>query len=540
MTKRSDTDAESPPPLVSALHRGNGFEHPTEAIVLIETHISWVLLTGRYAYKIKKPVTLPFLDFSTLDARRHFCREELRINRRLAPELYLDVVPITGTSQSPHVNGEGEAIEYAVRMHQFPDRDRLDRVAARGDLHSAHIQALAETIARFHAQVAVADARSPFADSEHLRRETMENFQALTEENLPPRTRTLIEDIRRWSARSLVELGRRFRARKPAGWIRECHGDMHLANMALFNGEAVIFDALEFEEDLRWIDVQSDLAFFAMDLDYRGFAHFVWLLMSRYLELTGDYVGLRVFRHYMVYRSMVRTKVAALRAQQCQPGTHAHSEAVAELTSHVELAHDLLQAPGRAPLVITHGLSASGKSWLSERLLTVIGAIRIRSDVERQRLARIGSLDVNALYTPRAVARTYESLAIHARTILECGYPVIVDATFLKREHRSRFLSIARELGQPFVILSMQAPEGVLEARIAERRREAVDASEATVEVLQAQRQELEAFTGEERETVLALDGTAQADIGALARRILAKRSAPLARRLDARVDEED
>ena len=533
MTTERDQDTESLPTLVRSLSRSRGFEHPTDEVVVLETHISWVLLTGRYAYKIKKPVSLPFLDFSTLDARRHFCREELRINRRLAPELYLDVVPITGTAQSPRVDGEGDAIEYAVKMHQFPDRDRLDRVAERDELLGTHIRAMAEKIARFHAEVAVADARSPFADSEHLRRETMGNFDALADESLPPRTEALIDDVHRWSARSLVELGRRFRARKPAGWIRECHGDMHLANMALFNSEVTIFDALEFDENLRWIDVQSELAFLAMDLDYRGLAHFGWHLLSGYLELTGDYSGLRVFRHYKVYRAMVRSKVAALRAAQCAAGGHAFEEAMAELTSHVELAHALMQPCERTPLIITHGLSGSGKSWLSERLLPVLGAVRIRSDVERQRLARIGALDPDALYTPRAIVRTYESLAAHARTIMDSGYPAIVDATFLKREHRARFLSVARELGQPFVILSMRAPEQVLEARIAERRNEAIDASEATVDVLRTQLRELEAFTDEEQEAVVEVDSGARVGVGTLARRILSRRGAPLVRRLD-------
>ena len=376
MTSRQQADGESGSSIVAALRSGSGFEHPVDDVVVLETHISWVLLTGRYAYKIKKPVALPFLDFTTLDAREHFCQEELRINRRLAPELYLDVVPITGTAHTPRMGGHGEAIEYAVKMHQFPDRDRLDRVAARGELCAGHVGALAEKIARFHDEVGIADARSPFADSEHLRSETMENFQALASQTLVPRIQALVDLVHRWSAGSLVELGRRFRARKPAGWIRECHGDMHLANMALFEGDVTIFDALEFDENLRWIDVQSELAFLAMDLEYRKLAHLGWVLLSRYLELTGDYTGVRLLRHYKVYRAMVRAKVAALRADQFEPDSRAHDEAMAELASHVELAHVMLQPRERTPLVITHGVSGSGKSWLSERLLPVLGAVR--------------------------------------------------------------------------------------------------------------------------------------------------------------------
>jgi aminoglycoside phosphotransferase family enzyme/predicted kinase len=543
MTSRGQADRgadDSLPPLISALRDAACFDHPTDAIVVLETHISYVLLTGPYAYKIKKPVSLPFLDFSTLEFRKHYCDEELRINRRLASELYVDVVPITGTQRAPRMNGEGRAIEYAVKMVQFPDADRLDRVADRGELRDTHVRALVAKIAAFHANVAVADPKSPFADSEHLRKEVMENFESLSAQSLPADTESLLEEIRAWSSHSLVDHGRLFRSRKQDGWIRECHGDMHLANMALLNGQVTIFDALEFNENLRWIDVQSELAFLAMDIDYRGLEDLGWLLVSGYLETTGDYSGLHLLRHYAVYRAMVRAKVAALRAGQCASGTREHDTSIAELASHVNLAHSLLQ-PGRpTPLVITHGLSGSGKTWLTERLLRVVGAIRVRSDVERQRLAGAGEIHADALYSPRAVSRTYEALADHARIILECGYPAIVDATFLKRAYRQRFLSLARELDVPFVILSLHAPASVLEARVAERLAEAADASEATVDVLRGQRSDLEPLDDEEREAAVDVRGDAELDLEALAGRLLRGRgSAPLVRRLDYRVRDE-
>ncbi len=542
MTSRHDVGEDlhdSLPPLVAALRDGACFDHPTNTIVVLETHISWVLLTGPYAYKIKKPVTLPFLDFSTLDFRKHYCEEELRLNRRMADELYLGVVPITGTPKSPRVNGDGNAIEYAVKMVQFPDADRLDRVADRGELHATHVSALAEKIARFHDRIAIAPETSPFADSERLRRESMENFESLAAQTLSEDAALMLEEIRSWSAHSLVELGRLFRARKHTGKIRECHGDMHLANMALFEDKVTIFDALEFNENLRWIDVQSELAFLAMDLDYRGLTELGWLLLSGYLESSGDYAGLKVFRHYKVYRAVVRAKVAGLRAQQCADGTAEHEEALAEVLAHVRLAHALLETGSSTPIVVTHGLSGSGKSWLSERLLRVIGAVRVRSDVERRRLAEAGDLERDKLYSPSAVTRVYERLAEHARAIVESGYPVIVDATFLKRKHRLLFLSLARELGVPFVILSVHAPERILEARVEGRRAGGGDVSEATVDVLHAQRRDLEALDEEEREITIDVDGGTEPDLVALARRIARDRGAPLVRRLDTGVRDE-
>ena len=527
------------PALIGALRDAECFDHPTDTITVLQTHISYVLLTGSYAYKIKKPLSLPFLDFSTLEFRKHYCYEELRINRRLAPELYLDVVPITGTPQAPRVNGEGKAIEYAVKMIQFPDADRLDRVADRGELRDEQVAALAGKIATFHDSVAVADYAAPFANSESLRGEVMGNFESLSAQVLAENTASLLADIRSWSAHSLVDLGPQFRARKKKGKVRECHGDMHLANMALLNEQITIFDALEFNENFRWVDVQSELAFLAMDLDYRDLPGSGWLLVSAYLERTGDYVGLRILRHYKVYRAMVRAKVAGLRASQCAAGTPEHREAVAELVSHIELAHAYLQKDGRGPLIITHGLSGSGKSWLSQRLLQVLCAVRVRSDVERQRLVQIGELDAQSLYSSSGINRTYEALAARARMIVECGYPAIVDATFLERRHRLQFLALAREIGVPFVILSLHGRAGILEARIAERQAQASDASEAGVDVLRRQRQDMEELTREESASAIVLDSEAEPDLKALARTILRGPPAPWMRRLDGGIDDE-
>jgi len=533
---------DSLPALICALRDAECFDHPTDTITVLQTHISYVFLTGSYAYKIKKPVSLPFLDFSTLEFRKHYCHEELRINRRLAPELYLDVVPITGTPQAPRVNGEGKAIEYAVKMIQFPDADRLDRVADRGELRDEQVAALAGKIATFHDSVEVADYDTPFANSESLRAEVMGNFDSLSAQVLAENTASLLADIRSWSAHSLVDLGPQFRARKKKGKVRECHGDMHLANMALLNRQITIFDALEFNENFRWVDVQSELAFLAMDLDYRGLPGLGWLLVSAYLERTGDYVGLRILRHYKVYRAMVRAKVAGLRASQCAAGTAEHREAVAELVSHIELAHAYLQKDGRGPLIITHGLSGSGKSWLSQRLLQVLCAVRVRSDVERQRLVQIGELDARSLYSSTGINRTYEALAARARMIVECGYPAIVDATFLKHHHRLRFLELAREIGVigvPFVILSLHGRADMLEARIAKRQAQASDASEAGVDVLRQQRQDMEQLTREESASAIVLDSEAEPDPKALAQAILRGPPAPWMRRLDGGIDDE-
>jgi aminoglycoside phosphotransferase family enzyme/predicted kinase len=521
------------PPLISALLDEACFDHPTDEITVLQTHISYVLLTGSFAYKIKKPVSLPFLDFSTLAFRKHYCEEELRINRRLASELYVGVIPITGSLQAPRMNGEGRAIEYAVKMIQFADDDRLDRVADRGELDSVQVQALAAKIAEFHDRVEVADRETPFANSERLRREVMDNFDSLSGVMIPGKAASLLKDVRRWSARSLVDLGAQFRARKQAGKIRECHGDMHLANMALLNGQVTIFDALEFNENLRWVDVQSELAFLAMDLDFRDLPGLAWLLLSVYLGTTGDYAGLRVFRHYKVYRAMVRAKVAALRAEQCAPDTAERRVAVEELVSHIRLAHTYLEPSERTPLIITHGLSGSGKSRLCERLSPLLGAVCVRSDVERRRLEQAGDISAQTLYSPDGITRVYETLANYARTIIDCGYPAVVDATFIKKHHRKLFFELAKNLNVPLVILSLHAPVDVLEARISKRRADEANVSDATANVLRQQLEDMDELDAEEHEAAMQIDSEAEPDLSLLAQRILRSRPAPWLRRLD-------
>jgi hypothetical protein len=300
----------------------------------------------------------------------------------------------------------------------------------------------------------------------------------------------------------------------------------------LLNDTLTIFDALEFNENLRWIDVQSELAFLAMDLEYRGLEGLAWLLLSVYLESSGDYAGLRVFRHYKVYRAMVRAKVAALRAGQCEAGTAEARDCHAELMSHLRLAQANLAERARTPLIITHGLSGSGKSRLAQRLMQVVGAVCVRSDVERQRLVREGIIRADTRYTCDDIDKTYRALAGRARAIVECGYPAIVDATFLKHHHRLHFLELARELGAAFVIVSLEAPEALLEARVVQRQASKSDASEATLEVLRQQRESMHALDAEEQKVAITVSSEDDADVTALTRRILRTPAAPHQRRL--------
>ncbi|MHB8535002.1 MAG: bifunctional aminoglycoside phosphotransferase/ATP-binding protein [Sulfuricaulis sp.] len=497
-------------PLIWALHQPACYDHPVQDIRLVETHISWVLLTGTYAYKIKKPVKLGFLDFSTLEKRRFYCQEELRLNRRLAAALYLDVVPITGTTSGPILKGPGAAIEYAVKMVQFPDDARLDRMLARGELGALHIDALARELAGFHGRILVAGDDSPHGDPEQVHEPVTQNFEQIRP-RLDAQDRTPLRHLETWSEQSFAELRPTLAERKRQGFVRECHGDAHLANMVWLDGRAVLFDCLEFNENLRWIDTLSETAFLIMDLDDRGHPGLARRALNTYLEHAGDYNGLVLFRFYQAYRALVRAKVACIRAHQNGLATEEKQSTREEYLGYVHLAERYTRKT-RTALILTHGLSGSGKTWLSQQLLEAFDVIRLRSDVERKRLhgltphQRSGSGVDRGIYTAEAGRRTYTHLRELTAAILRAGYPVIVDAAFLRHGQRDPFRALAEELHVPYVILDLHVPESVLRQRLQNRMREAPEASEAGPAVLDHQLASREPLTDDEKSHALVVD----------------------------------
>ncbi len=515
------------PPLIQALHRPACYGHPVQKIELVETHISWVLLTGPYAYKIKKPLNLGFLDFSTLEKRRFFCEEELRLNRRLAPSLYLEVIPITGSSSAPVPGGAGEVIEYAVKMVQFPEAARLDRMLARGELLTEHVDLLAQELAEFHARIAVADADRPFGDPEHVLEPVTQNFTQIRT-RLEAQDQTQLRRLEIWSAMSFGELRNIFENRKRDGCVRECHGDAHLANMVWIDGRVTLFDCLEFNDNLRWIDVMSELAFLVMDLDDRGRSDLARRALNAYLENTGDYAGLTVFRFYQVYRALVRAKVACIRFGQGGLSDEDKRVARAEYRGYANLAERYTQ-PAPAALIMTHGLSGSGKTWLSQQLLESLDAIRVRSDIERKRLhglapgERSGSGIDSGIYSADASQRTYARLAQLATMILRAGHSVIIDAALLRRVQRDEMRAVAEQERARFVILDMQMPESILHARLEQRRRQKNEASEAGMTVLQHQLAAREPLSDDEQGHALTIDGAKPIIIAELERQLRAR-----------------
>ncbi len=452
-----------------------------------ETHISWVLLTGRDAYKIKKAVDLGFLDFSTLEARHFYCTEELRLNRRLAPGLYLGVIAIGGSPEQPVLGGE-PAIEYAVHMRRFAQSSMMNRMLARGRVTLAHIDKLAAVIANFHTALPPAAADSPFCTTAAIQTAAMQNFAQLPQLLSAPNDLTMLEAVHQASALEFAACEPLLRQRAAAGCVRECHGDLHLGNIVLLDDMPTPFDGIEFSAALRWIDVISEISFPVMDLLQRGQPQLAWRLLNAYLENTGDYPGCGVLRFYLAYRAMVRAKIAAIRASQ--RGAAKTKPELKNCRSYLALALDCMTHRPPA-LIITHGLPGCGKSTFAQIALERLGAIRIRSDVERKRLFGLAALtDSNSqidagLYSEDATRRTYARLHELARGLIAAGFSVIVDAAFLRHAERESFRALAQEMAVPFVIASLQTDAAVLAERLAQRSRRGNDASEAGISVLQ-------------------------------------------------------
>ena len=493
--------------LIKALSKAKAYQHEVSSISVIETHISWILLTGSYAYKIKKPLKLGFLDFSTLEQRRYFCLEELRLNKRLAADLYLAVVPITGTLDDAKIEGTGEVLDYAVKMRQFPTGLTLSDLAANQQLSPIEIDQLSEILATFHLNIAIANLATPYGLSDDINYWFKENFAPIKILLSDIKQQQQLQAVESWGDEEWRNKAAVMMQRKQNGFVRECHGDLHLSNITLINGKVTLFDCLEFNPLLRWIDVISEVAFVVIDLLQMHEKALAFRLLNRYLHRTGDYQGVVLLRYYLVYRALVSAKVALLRQAQQQTDNKPLSLCL-KYQEFIALAERYTQiAPVK--LIISHGYSGSGKSTLMAELAENLGAIHLRSDIERKRLFGYSAIQSsasalnNGLYTAEASQKTYDYLAECAKDILKAGFSVIVDATFLEHKLRQRFKELAAECNCDFIIIDVQASYETLCQRIKLRP---ADASEATTEVLDYQRQCAQALTTDEQLEVISVN----------------------------------
>jgi aminoglycoside phosphotransferase family enzyme len=510
--------------LIDALQTPTAFDHPVTVIEMIETHISWVILTDDYAYKIKKPIRLDFLDFSDLERRKFYCDEELRLNKPGAPAIYCDVVPVTLQHGQPRFGGPGEPIEFAVRMHRFDQELRLDRQLAANRLAAADMKELGQAIASHHAQAQRIDVRHREHQLDVTKTFMRDNLLAL--EGYVDSAR--LSALTNWTEGELTRLDGQLARRFDAGFVRDCHGDLHLANLVRLPTGIVLFDCIEFNADLRAIDVFCDIAFLIMDLVAEQRQDLAAHFLNRYLECSGDYDGVALLDLYFVYRSLVRAKVAAISSQECEPGIE-RDRYLLQAQRYCDIAWRQASR-GQPILVVMHGLSGSGKSWLAAQLLAALPAIRVRSDIERKRLFGIPECALSAsavgggIYTEPASAAVYALLRQSAATMLQNGHSVILDAAFLRRAERQAALQVATSVGVPAVLLQIEAPVAILRERIVARAAAAADASEAGLAVLEHQLETAESLEAGERALAIVCANDGAFDIDAIVEQIKSRR----------------
>ncbi len=486
------------------------YPHPVTNLSIVETHISWVILTGDFAYKIKKPVNFGFLDFSTLEKRHNNCEQELRLNRRLAAEIYLDLVAIKARPGGLSIEGGGEVVEYAVKMRQFPQSAQMDNRLAQDGIRLADMDNIAHYIARFHQSVPVASADMTYGDQQHIYQPVEQNFIQISENIHTNQHQAVLSELSSWSRTTFITLAPVLIQRKQQGYIRECHGDLHLGNLLWLNHQPIAFDCIEFNSSLRWIDVISDIAFLIMDLQYRQQRVMANRLLNAYLEDTGDYAGLRVLPFYLCYRAMVRAKVNVLRLRQSTISEKGERAATADYQSYLQLARGYIEKH-QPRLIIMRGVSASGKSTLSQQIVDFLGYVRIRSDIERKRLFHLsiekshaGTVEINhGLYSEEASIRTYKRLLFLCTQIIAAGYSVVVDAAFLQYVQRQPFEQFAHAGNIPCRIVETHAPADVLKQRIMARKN---DVSDAGIEVLDYQLAHRQALDKKEQEYCILIN----------------------------------
>jgi aminoglycoside phosphotransferase family enzyme/predicted kinase len=468
--------------VIDFLSRPSSYTAAVERVDIIQTHVSLVFLAGECAYKLKRAIEFPYLDFSSAEARRVACEAELALNRRTAPDLYLEVRALTRAADGEIGFGtERPVVDWVVVMRRFDQAALFDELAKTGGLNASLVTELAGHIAAFHR---AAEPRPDHGGAAALAAVVETNHDCLMAAHHAGFANEHIVEIRRTSLERLAAVGALLDRRRAAGKVRRCHGDLHLRNVCLLEGKPTLFDCLEFSDELASVDILYDLAFLLMDLEHRGLADFANLVLNRYLDLTDEDDGLAAMPLFLSSRAAIRAHVtAAAMERAAQPG--AKPQMAAEARSYLDLADRFLR-PRSCRVVAIGGLSGTGKSTLAAALAPSLGARVLRSDVIRKQLFEVAPetrLPTSA-YTAQMSRRVYRTLRRKAAAALAAGYSVIIDAVSLKPAERRSFVAVAEAAGVPFSGLWLAAPAAAMDRRLRTRRQ---DASDASPEVLAQQ-----------------------------------------------------
>lgn len=475
--------------LIKALLQPTPYEQPTTTVSLLQTHISFIFLTDSHVYKIKKAVDFGFLDFTTLEKRRFYCFEELRLNRRLSPDIYLGVVELRRAPDgNVAFNGSGEVIEYAVKMLRLPGERMMGRLLEEHRVTPADIRAIALQVARFHGDAARSPEIDRFGTVEMIRANWNENLRQVRpyiDRTISPAAFSQIEAL---MATQLEERGPLINSRITGGFIRECDGDLHSENICL-DSRVHIFDCIEFNEKFRYSDTAADVAFLLMDLENHGQRQLAELFLAEYGAASNDSAIVEAVQLYLPVRAFIRGKVESFRLDDPAISAAEKQAAAARAGRFFRLAHGyVLRAKLPRSLFITCAPTGCGKSALAGELSLMLGIAHVATDIERKRLAGIPSTERGEnIYTREWHQRTYDRVAELARERLAGNESVLVDGTFCRKNDRDRFAALARESGSRLVILRLNCPPEVVRQRLAARQQEQAAVSDGTWEVYQHQ-----------------------------------------------------
>lgn len=504
------------PALIEQMCQPGFYPHGvTEPIQLMQTHVSYVLLTGDYVYKIKKPVNFGFLDYSTLAKRQHFCQEELRLNQRTAAPLYLEVVAISQADHTYYL-GDDQPVEYAVKMVQFPQETLLSALYDRGELSENLIRELAQVVARFHAQAETNDYIRSFGMVSQVRQAFDENYEQTLGFIGGPQTQQQFDQTKAYTDAFFTSQADLLQQRVDHHWIRACHGDLHLNNLCYWQNQLYLFDCIEFNEPFRYVDVMYDVGFVVMDLLARHCDSLATAFLNHYVEQTGDWQGLKLLPLYISRQAYVRAKVTSFLLND--PGVDQAAKDAASQTAarYYHLAWSMLQ-PRKGFLYLMAGLSGSGKSTTARELARQTGAIHLRSDAVRKHLAGVPlhQRGPDSLYTAEMHQKTYDRLLELGLMLARAGFTVILDAKYDRQALRQVAIDQAYQAGLPVQILHCVAPLEVLTQRLESR---SGDIADATVGVLQ--HQVMEPFSPQLESLVQTIDTTTDvlAQIAAIVR----------------------
>jgi aminoglycoside phosphotransferase family enzyme/predicted kinase len=506
--------------LIHGLSFASAYPFPVTEIAVRQTHISAVFLAGPFAYKIKKPVDLGFLDFSTLEKRRYYCEQEVRLNRRLAPAVYLGVVPVTRARTELRMEGDGPVVEWAVKMARLPDDATLKAGVERGDVGRALVEELARKIAAFHTKVETNPRIAAFGSSDVVAANVRENFDqsaTLIGTTVAP---AVLARLRELTEAALDRLRPLISARALRGMTRDTHGDLHLDHVYHFPerqppDDLVIIDCIEFNERFRYADPVADMAFLVMDLLFHARRDLAEAFAGAYFNASGDQEGQALLPFYTSYRAIVRAKVEGIELTEKEIPEGEREAALVRARARWLLALGELEEPHRRPvLVLVGGLPGTGKSTLAHGLANKSGFTVIRSDAVRKELATAAEghppagLD-KGIYAPSWTERTYTECLRRVEHLLFEGRRVIVDATFREEEQRRRFLQVARRWGVPALMLLCEADPATARQRLEQRHGDASDADASVYRELAERWEEPGAAT---RQSVRVVDTTGIAE----------------------------